>query len=567
MLVRLNETCPDKCKITGTTENRESGEATTHRNEIEATLRYVEEEPGRGWVMVFMRDPTTDLAERYTIENLVRSGGNVEKTANSILPVFGGYIVRVRNGESCLTAYQSGGRRIGKILMRPIVFHDLETLALYYMSRKTAPYEDLVSTLMEIEELLEEGKIGEAQESIEDLNEALKKIEKTDILGLPQMLGEYVKRSIIAQTERIIERLETGKNPLNEVRRLISGVRILREKLRGETDKVLEKIEIIMNPQRGDPAKALRELIAMIDDPQQETEAEAGAEEAENILTGAYAYVRYLEETRPELLRTKPRTPLRKDLANQIRTGLIVGLMTTLGAVIGTVVLEATGGEDSPILDILNFEAPTLIWIVLGAALALITLYMLSRDEAIRNTDRKLTDVFLRYGKKVAISVVLGASIWTYAKQHGKEILSEMPMFVPLSGMLWVWDEFDDFQDGVSRLKNIQSGEGGGPDDALELWVLPLILGMFAAWFGVDEHKVMARIPGRWGFAKYVATINIPAPWDTVVYAIYSILSFIIGNVAASGVRGAGWVFYTAASVVGSLIMESILREALALIL
>jgi len=69
---------------------------------------------------------------------------------------------------------------------------------------------------------------------------------------------------------------------------------------------------------------------------------------------------------------------------------------------------------------------------------------------------------------------------------------------------------------------------------------------------------IATRIPGRWGFVRYVADVNIPSPWNVVVYAVYEILSFLIGNVLASGAMGVGWILYAVGSVVGSLLMSSL---------
>jgi len=58
-------------------------------------------------------------------------------------------------------------------------------------------------------------------------------------------------------------------------------------------------------------------------------------------------------------------------------------------------------------------------------------------------------------------------SIYSYAKMHNTGLLGGLPFFVPLSALLWVWDEFDDFQDGYSRIQN--SAEPPDIMDTLEL--------------------------------------------------------------------------------------------------
>lgn len=124
--------------------------------------------------------------------------------------------------------------------------------------------------------------------------------------------------------------------------------------------------------------------------------------------------------------------------------------------------------------------------------------------------------------------------------------------------------KFDDFQDGYSRLR--RSEELPSLSDTLELWLLPMILGMFGVWMGIDQMLVAARIPGRWGFARYVCYGNIGEPWNAVLNALYEILGFLLANVVASGARGLGWILYTAGSVVGSLLMNFALSQVFPLV-
>jgi len=76
---------------------------------------------------------------------------------------------------------------------------------------------------------------------------------------------------------------------------------------------------------------------------------------------------------------------------------------------------------------------------------------------------------------------------------------------------------------------------------------------------GIDQLMILEKIPGRWGFVRYVSQATIPEPWGTVVSIVYEILEFIIANVIASGVRGVGWIIYTIGSIIGSAIANQLI--------
>ena len=156
--------------------------------------------------------------------------------------------------------------------------------------------------------------------------------------------------------------------------------------------------------------------------------------------------------------------------------------------------------------------------------------------------------------------------MWAYAKDHDIGLLDDMPMGITIMAWLWVWDEFDDFQDGIEALTGGQ--EGGEAASFLgeikhmlmdpELTVA-MLLGFFGQILGISDPMQLI-IPGMLGFAQYVAEVLPPAPWGHILRIIYDILAFVLANVIASGAKGIGWVFYLAGSVLGNVLMQSIIN-------
>ena len=304
------------------------------------------------------------------------------------------------------------------------------------------------------------------------------------------------------------------------------------------TGEIMEKIKKILDPNtdKEEAKKAIEEIIQILDDPQDQETGEVVEE-----LTALKTMLELAEENE-ECLQTKPKISLKDDTKNQLKTGFITGIMSTIGATIGIITLRATLAQgNTAILDLLNYKTKTIAWILIFTLIAALMICLIKKK-------------IMGQGKAIALMISAGGGIYAYAKQNKIGLLEEMELFTPLSAILWVWDEFDDFQDAYSRIKNKQ--EPPDPMDALELYLLPLILGMFGAWMGIDQYMIATRIPGRWGFAQYAIETTAPPPWGVVLKAFYEIAAFIFANIVASGVKGVGWILYTAASVIGSYIIN-----------
>ncbi|NIQ05547.1 MAG: hypothetical protein GWO20_07415 [Candidatus Korarchaeota archaeon] len=149
-----------------------------------------------------------------------------------------------------------------------------------------------------------------------------------------------------------------------------------------------------------------------------------------------------------------------QNLTQNFFTGIIVGLMSFIGMVIGTLVVrlttdakgleEALDGdkdlgdalrENSPLLGFLWFKLPTFAWIVISAVLFPLMLVIISQ--------KYLKDISIGKGGAAIFTGLTGIS--AYAYMNGKDMFGSIPFFVSLSGMLWIWDEFDDFQDAKDR--------------------------------------------------------------------------------------------------------------------
>ncbi len=501
----------------------------------------------------------------------------------NLLPVFGGELIKIVDGKPSFKQFSGAST-----LRRFITYHSVFSLANYYESiaKEKMAFEHVENDLKHVKKLLKdlsdlqdaksrlESAIrrckdknrrreleAELRETIEKIQEIEEQISKTlkNLIGKVwrsetmfsrierlRPLEQYYKKHLADQIEEIASLIKKGKMvaATNRIEKMLSAAKTLKKKI-GAEKQILELIEKALTTRNPEEARnAIRKLVETIDNPEQK-------EETASILEEATTYTQLLQEMHPDILR-KPKPKLKDDIKQQLRTGIIVGLMSALGSIIGYIILAQTlNSGNTAILDTLNFKAPTLIWILAAATITVLTVCLLKRG-------------FIGKGKAIALAVAMGIGIWSYAKAEKKGILGEMELFVPLSGMLWVWDEFDDFQDGYSRLK----GKSEPPDimDTLELWLLPAILGMFGVWMGTDQYLVATKIPGRWGFAKYAAEANVPSPWDVVVNAAYEILAFIIANVIASGAMGLGWVIYTAGSVLGSLLMSSLLGDVFSLV-
>ncbi|MEX0569177.1 MAG: hypothetical protein Q6363_008480, partial [Candidatus Njordarchaeota archaeon] len=177
-----------------------------------------------------------------------------------------------------------------------------------------------------------------------------------------------------------------------------------------------------------------------------------------------------------------------------------------------------------------------------------------------------ITNKVLGAGKKLAVVVASSLGVWAYAKDHDVGPLDDMLMGITMMAWVWVWDEFDDFQDGIEALNSGQEGSKqisflGEIKQMLmdpELTIGAMLLGFFGHILGISDPMQLI-IPGMLGFAQYVAETLPPAPWGHILRIIYDILAFVLANVIASGAKGIGWVFYLAGSVLGNILMQNII--------
>ncbi|NIQ05374.1 MAG: hypothetical protein GWO20_06500 [Candidatus Korarchaeota archaeon] len=246
-------------------------------------------------------------------------------------------------------------------------------------------------------------------------------------------------------------------------------------------------------------------------------------------------------------------------------TGFIVGLMSFIGMVIGTLVVrlttdakglkEALKGdgdkdlgdalrENSPLLGFLWFKLPTVAWIIISAVVFPFILVLISHKYLSK----------ISKGKGAAAIFTGLTGIWAYAYMNGEDMFGGIPFFVSLSGMLWIWDEFDDFQDALDRFRD--SNDGTGLVDYAEMFLLPFILGFFGAIFGVTDPMALV-IPGRLGFMKYT-TGALPKPWNWILHALYQVITTFIGGIVASGGVG-GFAIYMIGSVLANFAIRGVL--------
>jgi len=521
---------------------------------------------GEGYISLYYTNPATKASLELMVERAGRQTDimGYEWIGWNLLPIYGGEMIRVVDGKPCFKKYDFLQGR-GSALRRTITYHSLFTLANYYEAishgKEEYAFGIVEKALGSIMGNLEGGTITkkEKTEMMKTIDKAIKNIKDektktlfTDLEGL-KPLDPHYREALVARLEKIKTLINDGRYQAakNEITRMLSAARTLKAKIGKRNREEFRRLvgEALTTKNKKEAREKIEELTRLIDDPGTEEKEETG--ETKSTIEEAVTYMQLLEEMHPEILQT-PKPKLSDDIKQQLRTGLIVGLMSTFGSIIAYTIMAILLAKGSTaILDMLNFRLPALAWIVIGAAITILTICLLKKG-------------FIGKGKAIALSVSMGIGLWSYARGEGRGILDEMEFFAPLSAILWVWDEFDDFQDGYNRLKKRQEP----PDitDTLELWLLPMILGMFGTWMGIDQKLITARIPGRWGFAKYAAEANIPSPWDVVVNAIYEIIAFVLANVIASGAMGVGWIIYTVGSVLGSIIMSSVLSNVLGVV-
>ncbi len=253
-----------------------------------------------------------------------------------------------------------------------------------------------------------------------------------------------------------------------------------------------------------------------------------------------------------------------QNLTQNFFTGIIVGLMSFIGMVIGTLVVrlttdakgleEALDGdkdlgdalrENSPLLGFLWFKLPTFAWIVISAVLFPLVLVLIS--------NKYLKEISLGKGGAAIFTGI--TDIWAYADMNGKGMFGSIPFFVSLSGMLWIWDEFDDFQDAKDQITH-DSDDGTELVDYAELFLLPFVLGFFGTMFGITDPRAFV-IPGQLGFMKYTSTL-FPKPWNWIFHALYQVVATLIGGIVASGGVG-GFAIYMIGSVLANFSMRGVL--------
>jgi len=149
-------------------------------------------------------------------------------------------------------------------------------------------------------------------------------------------------------------------------------------------------------------------------------------------------------------------------------------------------------------------------------------------------------------------------AIYKCAEERGLWPSEGIELGVIMSAWLWVFDEFDNFQDGYERLKQeINSYEE--PDEskfgeAFELFSLSFLLGLFGAW--ARNNRSMVNNNSRIIPIRQMGLQYIPEPWNTIISAIYGVLAFLLAQVIASGGFGVGWIIYLLSSIVGNIIVN-----------
>ena len=216
---------------------------------------------------------------------------------------------------------------------------------------------------------------------------------------------------------------------------------------------------------------------------------------------------------------------------------------------------DMTLTQNSPLTLMPHIQTKTIIWLIIAFLVGLIFKVIITKK-------------ILGTGKKLAVVVASSLGVGAYAKDHGAGLLDDMVMGITMMAWVWVWDEFDDFQDGIDALKG--GGEGGGEAISFkeeikqmlidpELTIGAMLLGFFGQILGVSDPMQLV-IPGMLGFAQYVSETFPPAPWGHILRIIYDILAFVLANVVASGAKGIGWVFYLAGSILGNILMQNIIN-------
>jgi len=309
-----------------------------------------------------------------------------------------------------------------------------------------------------------------------------------------------------------------------------------------------------------------------------------------------------------------------KELAMQLWNGILVGIFTMLGMKIAEKLVEATtnreeslaillldekaeiidklfvgeknvGDISETISEIMNREDIAMIIPTPNSPLALMQywqtktiLWLIITFIAGLFLKCIVTEKIVGNAKNIAVVTSSTLGILAYAKDHGIGLMDNAMFAISMMAWLWVWDEFDDFQDGIDRITEdevlldslpsdeqdvveesdgIVEEESGGILRQLfgvELTVGSMLLGFFGHLLGISDPTQLV-IPGRLGFAQYVCEVWPPSPWDVVLRCVYEILAFTLANVVASGARGVGWVFYLAGSMIGNLVMGRVLER------
>ncbi|RLI75072.1 hypothetical protein DRP04_13885, partial [Archaeoglobales archaeon] len=107
---------------------------------------------------------------------------------------------------------------------------------------------------------------------------------------------------------------------------------------------------------------------------------------------------------------------------------------------------DITITQNSPLTLMPHIQTKTIIWLIIAFLVGLIFKVIITKK-------------VLGAGKKLAVVTASSLGVGAYAKDHGAGLLDDMVMGITMMAWIWVWDEFDDFQDGIEALKG---GEGDG---------------------------------------------------------------------------------------------------------
>ena len=242
-----------------------------------------------------------------------------------------------------------------------------------------------------------------------------------------------------------------------------------------------------------------------------------------------------------------PKT-FRGNIAQNFIMGMQIAILIGLGWTIGSIAIAATtptvDGEpkigESPLLNIVRFQAKTIAWAILMI----------------------LVPVLLALIGKMDRIIMLSGTIFAgmqgiaaYAREWRTGLFGKMPAAIWESAILWAYDELDDFKDGFQRMGLIPEEDEGGIFEAI---VIPIILGFFNALMGVED-PYRSVIPGSSAFADYVIEGSIGEPWQTILKIVYQIAATVIGGIVASGSLGLGFAVYIIGSVIGQLFLNRVL--------